>query len=96
MSIVIVATIVAKENKSAYLKEELTKLVEPTLAENGNLGYQMHQDLENSNKFVVVEEWNDTQAIHEHLMTAHIKQYTIDTKENQAIESFEYVTLRKI
>lgn len=95
MSIVIIATVIAKEGKTEYLKAELSKLVEPTLAENGNLVYQMHQDLENPNKFVVVEEWVSNQVIPAHLSTAHIKQYTDNTKENDAIESFEYVTLKK-
>ncbi len=94
-NIVIVATMVAKEGKADFVKSELTKLVEPTLKEAGNAGYQMHQDLQNPNKFVAVEEWISTEAIQTHMATDHIKAYGQATAENDAIESFEYVTLNK-
>ncbi len=95
-NIVIVATMIAKEGKADFVKAELNKLVEPTLAEVGNFGYQMHQDILNPNKFVAIEEWRDGEAIQAHMATCHIKAYGQATTKNDAIESFEYVSLKKI
>ncbi len=94
--IIIVATIIAKEGKAELVRAELDKLIEPTRAEEGNVSYKIHQDLQNINKFVVIEEWKDEKAIKEHMATTHIKAYGIATNDNDAIESFEYVMLDEI
>lgn len=95
-SIVIVATIVAKEGKAEFVKNELKKLLEPTEKESGNISYKIHQDLQDMNKFVAVEEWKDSESIKAHMVTDHIRAYGLATSENDAIESFEHVTLNTI
>ncbi len=95
-NIVIVAKIVANEGKSDLVKSELNKLLAPTHAEEGNVSYKIHQDMQNPNKFVAVEEWANGEAIQAHMATEHIKAYTQVTTENAAIASFEYVTLSEI
>ncbi len=95
-NIVIVATIIANEGKASFVKEELNKLLAPTHAEEGNVSYKIHQDLQNPNKFVAVEEWVSGEAIQAHMTTDHIKAYAQKTAENEAIGSFEYVTLSEI
>ena len=43
----IVADIVAKQDKIELVKSELLKLIEPTLAEEGCINYDLHQDNNN-------------------------------------------------
>ncbi len=95
-NIVIVATIVANEGKSDLVKSELSKLLAPTHAEVGNVSYKIHQDMQNPNKFVAVEEWASGEAIQAHMATDHVKTYSQVTADNEAIASFEYVTLSEI
>lgn len=93
-SIVIVATIIAKDGHTQLVKSELNKLLIPTREESGNISYKIHQDLQNEHKFVAVEEWRDGSAIKAHMAADHVKAYGMATSE--AIESFDYVTLSEI
>ncbi len=95
-NIVLVATVVAKENKADFIKAELNKLIEPTRVEAGNISYKIHQDLQNNHKFVAVETWADNEAIKSHMASDHFKAYGKITAENDAILSFDYVTLTEI
>ncbi len=95
-NIVLVATVVAKKGKAEFVKAELNKLIAPTKAEAGNVAYKIHQDLQNDHKFVAIEQWADQNAIKNHMATDHFQNYQVVTTQNDAIESFEYITLTEI
>lgn len=84
--ITVVAKIVAKEGKLNFVKAELLKLIDVTRAEEGNINYDLHQDIENPNLFIFHENWESAESLQKHLENTHMAEY-IKATEN-AIEEF--------
>lgn len=95
-NLVLVATMVAKEGKSDFLKAELAKLLEPTHQEEACVEYKIHQDLQDPNKFVAYEIWKSAEGLQAHTKTAHMLAFNQVNKDNDVLESFAYVTLNEI
>jgi len=70
-TLVVVATLTAKPGHGATLKAALEKVVPPSRAEAGCLRYDLHADNDNSELFVMLEEWRDATALKEHEATPH-------------------------
>jgi quinol monooxygenase YgiN len=71
----IVANITAKEDKIELIQSELLKLIEPTRAEAGCIGYDLHQDNENPAHFVFLENWESEELLLQHVESEHFKAY---------------------
>lgn len=71
----IVARILAKEGQSDFIKSELTKLIAPTLAEEGCINYDLHQDNHNEHFFMFYENWTSRTLWQAHNNSAHIAAY---------------------
>jgi quinol monooxygenase YgiN len=80
----IVAKIIAKEGKSALVKTELLKLVEPTKAEEGCINYDLHQDNTNANVFLFFENWSSRALWLKHMDSPHIDAYAKATEGHVA------------
>ena len=50
-------------------------LVAKSRAEAGNLRYDLHQDLQNENRFVFVETWQDQAAVDSHNASGHFQGF---------------------
>ncbi|WP_298421059.1 putative quinol monooxygenase [uncultured Kordia sp.] len=83
----ILAKIVAKNGKSAFIKEELLKLIAVTRAEKGCINYDLHQDNENENLFVFYENWENRELWQQHMQNDHLAEYLKVT--DGAVASFE-------
>jgi quinol monooxygenase YgiN len=70
---VIVATIVAHAGQQAAVKAALELVVPPSRAEAGCVRYDLHQDVANPVRFVMLEEWRDAAAIDSHGKSAHFQ-----------------------
>ena len=75
----IVANITAKSDKVDLVKSELAKLIEPTLAEEGCLQYDLHQDNENPAHFMFYENWESRDLWQAHMNNQHLKDYMAAT-----------------
>lgn len=82
----IVANIVAKQEHVDLVKSELIKLIDKTRAEQGCINYDLHQDNDNPAHFIFYENWASSQALDNHLASAHIAQYSEAVVD--AVESF--------
>jgi len=71
----IVATILAKEGKREFIKEELLKLISITRAEKGCINYDLHQDNENPNLFLFHENWESRELWQIHMKNEHLTKY---------------------
>ena len=71
----IVAHIYAKTDSVDLVKAELSKLVAPTLAEEGCLQYDLHQDNENPEHFMFFENWENRDLWQKHMDAPHIGVY---------------------
>jgi quinol monooxygenase YgiN len=75
MSLHIVAVITAKEDKVEVLHEQLHKLVAETLTEPACLQYELHQDVNSKNIFIMLEEWKSEDGIQIHSQSKHFLEF---------------------
>jgi quinol monooxygenase YgiN len=55
--------------------DKVKDLVKHSQAEEGNISYQLFENTAEQNAFVMVEEWNDEDAIKFHNQTPHFKEF---------------------
>ena len=75
MSIKIVATLAVQPAHRAELLAVFRNLVAKSRAEAGNLRYDLHQDMQNENRFVFVETWQDQAAVDSHNASGHFQGF---------------------
>jgi quinol monooxygenase YgiN len=73
--LIIVAKIEAKTEHIDFVKKELIKLIKPTLAENGCIQYELHQDNTNPEIFLFYETWENKQVWQTHMQNTHLTEY---------------------
>lgn len=69
----VIATIRVKPGHEAAARAILHALIEPTLAEDGCVSYDLHQRQDQPDVFVFVETWTSKAALDAHLQTPHLK-----------------------
>ncbi|MCG9791881.1 putative quinol monooxygenase [Flavobacterium algicola] len=69
--ITVVAKIVAKEEKRDFVKAELLQLVQASVLEEGCITYNLHQDNDDANVFLVYENWKSAEALDLHSASEH-------------------------
>jgi quinol monooxygenase YgiN len=82
----IVANIHAKPDQIDLVRSELVKLIPPTLAEEGCIQYDLHQDNESPSHFLFFENWQSRELWQQHMEAQHIKDYMAAT--DGAVEGF--------
>lgn len=65
--LVVAATIIAQPGKEQEVKDLLISVIKPTLAENGCVGYALHQGVADPATFVFYENWASQAALDAHL-----------------------------
>lgn len=76
----IVADIVATPDQIERVKAELEKLIPITLAEEGCLQYDLHQDNENPAHFLFFENWTSRELWQAHMNAPHLAAYAAATE----------------
>lgn len=76
----IVAHIHANPDKIDLVKAELQKLIPLTLAENGCLQYDLHQDNENPAQFLFYENWTSRELWQDHMNAPHLAAFKAATE----------------
>lgn len=71
----IVAHIHAQPDQIDLVKAELEKLIPITLAEEGCIQYDLHQDNENSAHFLFYENWESRELWQTHMNAPHLAAY---------------------
>jgi quinol monooxygenase YgiN len=71
----IVADIIAKAHVFEEIKNELEKLVPLTLAEEGCVNYDLHQNNENPAHFLIHENWETRELWLRHMESAHLNRF---------------------
>lgn len=71
MSIHIMAILTAKNDKVNHLHEELKSLVKDTQKEPACFQYELYQDVESPNVFIMLEEWENEDGIKSHAESNH-------------------------
>jgi quinol monooxygenase YgiN len=68
----VVATIPAKPEAAAAIREALTVLAEATRAEDGCLAYELFESTSAPGTFVTLERWTDQAALDAHMTMPHV------------------------
>ena len=71
----IVGIIEVKDNQTEFVKENLFKLIEITKKEDGCLQYDLHQDNNNTNLFLLFENWQNKELWQKHMNNQPIKDF---------------------
>ena len=74
-NIKITAIVAVKAEHRTELLDVFTALVGESRKEGGNLRYDLHQDLQNANRLVFVETWQDQAAVDSHNASAHFQSF---------------------
>jgi quinol monooxygenase YgiN len=75
MSLNVIAFLRATAGSEGDMAAAVDAMVEPSRAESGCVSYRPLRDLEHPDRFVVVEEWVDDDALTEHFGTVHFKRF---------------------
>ncbi|PLR81752.1 antibiotic biosynthesis monooxygenase [Bacillus sp. V33-4] len=78
---------------------ELSKLIiKNSQAEEGNISYQLYEEADQPNSFVMLEEWKDLAAIQFHGETDHFKNFMDETSEMlvEPLRAERYEIARKL
>lgn len=73
-TLTIVAGFTAKPGQEQRLRDELEAMIEPSLAEEGCLGYQPYADPSRPDRMIIVEEWADEAALEYHFSLPHFER----------------------
>lgn len=73
--IIIHAYIKADPNQRQTFLEQIQQLITHSKAEQGNISYHLYEDATQSNSFVMVEEWQDRDAVKAHEETVHFQAF---------------------
>ncbi|MDK1492481.1 putative quinol monooxygenase [Sinorhizobium sp. 7-81] len=67
----------AKPGRSEDLGAALLALVSPSRQEAGSLRYEIHQSMESSNDWMVVEDWRYPSDFDEHMATSYVRDFLV-------------------
>jgi quinol monooxygenase YgiN len=73
--LILIAQIDAKTGKEDLVADELTKLVEPSRAEEGCITYRPFRSTAPSTRFFVFEEWRSKEDLDTHTQTPHFRAF---------------------
>lgn len=90
----IIASIEAKKEFEEEVLQALYAVTDGTRLEPGNLAYDLHRDIHNPFKYVLIEIWNSSESIAFHNQTQHYK--TFKSAIEGKIEKIDVVTVEKI
>ena len=81
----VLAIFTAKPGKEKELETALRAMIEPSLAEEGCINYDLHQSTTNKNEFMFYENWVSKEAHEKHGTSAHIQEWR--KKKNELLET---------
>ncbi len=85
-TLIIVAKIKTKTDKTELVKKELLKLIEPTRKEEGCIQYDLHQDNTDPAVFLFYEQWATRELWQKHMNNPNLAEYMQAT--DGAVEEF--------
>jgi quinol monooxygenase YgiN len=73
--------LVAKPEHRAELLERLVALQRASLADPGCIAYRVFQDMDDADRFVLVEEWSDARAHESHDAQPHVARFLAASRD---------------
>lgn len=90
----IVAVITAQKEYQKDIEKALHNVVDGTRTEEGNVSYDLHVDIKNPLKYIIIEVWKSQEALNIHNATVHFNEFkkAIEGK----IEGLDIDVIKKI
>lgn len=82
----VAAKFLVKKEKVDEVKSITQDLIDKTRKEEGNITYELYQDIDNQQIFTFIEEWESTKALQDHMKTEHFKKALPKLEEISAAE----------
>lgn len=70
----VVAKSYAKDDMINRILELSKEMVEKTVKEEGCIKYELFQDVKNPKTLIIIEEWEDEEALSKHMASEHFKR----------------------
>jgi quinol monooxygenase YgiN len=78
MSYVVIAKWTALEGEQDAVAAAISRLIEPSRAEPGNISYHCHRDPEDDRVFLLYEQYIDEEAYASHGRSQHFQKYAVN------------------
>jgi len=82
----VVAKMTLKPDKAEEMKTVATGLIAETVKEEGNIAYQLFQEIKNPDVVFFIEEWESSEALRQHAKSTHFKEAMASISEMLAKE----------
>ncbi|MEA2665640.1 MAG: hypothetical protein QOI11_2584 [Candidatus Eremiobacteraeota bacterium] len=93
--LVVFARFEANEGWEGHVRTALMEMVAPTLLEEANLGYAVHESSANPRLFLLYEQWTGKPGLEEHMRTPHFRELTTRL-ENALAKPLEVLEARML
>ncbi|MEU4422058.1 putative quinol monooxygenase [Actinoplanes sp. NPDC024001] len=80
-NLTVIAQLRAKSGQETALREALTALIPPTLAEPGCIAYDLHRAVDDQGSFHFYEVWRSPEEHAANLKTPHLRSFLARTPE---------------
>ncbi len=70
----VVAKSFAEEGKVDRILELSKEMVEKTVKEDGCIKYELFQDMKDPKILIIIEEWEDEEALNKHMASEHFRR----------------------
>lgn len=70
----VVAKMTLKQGKAEEMKTVAAGLIAETVKEEGNIAYQLYQEIKNPEVVFFIEEWESNEALRQHAKSKHFKE----------------------
>ncbi len=80
----LIAMIKAKPENRRLVREKCLCMLEPTRKEEGCVNYDFHDDNDDENIFVFIENWENEEALEKHGESEHLKKFKQSLNDNGA------------
>ena len=94
--IYVIAELSIKLGTAEKASTEARKAVAATNTEDGCIFYQMHLNVSDPTKLIVVERWASREALNAHLQTPHLKAWRAASAEFVTARKVEVITPEKV
>lgn len=88
----VVAKFIVQEDKIQEFQGMVGDLITKTRQEEGNISYELYQDVDNPQVLTFIEEWEGKEELGAHMKTDHF-QKTVPELEKLLIEEMEEVEI---
>jgi Uncharacterized conserved protein len=82
---IIASLIIENEKEEANIVKALHTVVDATRKEEGNISYELHQDVTNPKTYVFIEVWKSQETIDSHNNSAHFLDFVKVVKGKVAL-----------